>query len=106
MRLTLTIVAAAMLGMLAGGYLWLAGSAVVIDETGGVESAVVTTSDGREQPLYRVWSGIFYTIPRLEGAIEVRCANGSRARSGYVTRYWHTRIRVTGSTPCARLLDE
>jgi len=106
MRLTLAFAAAAMLGILFGGYLWLAGSAVVIDETGGVESTFVTTSDGREQPLYRVWSGVFYTIPRLEGTIEVRCANGSRARSGYVTRHWHTRIRVTGSTPCARLLDE
>ena len=106
MRLTLALAAAAMLGILVGGYLWLAGSAVVIDETGGVESTFVTTSDGRKQPLYRVWSGVFYTIPRLEGTIEVRCANGSRARSGYVTRHWHTRIRVTGSTPCARLLDE
>ena len=106
MRLTLALAAAAMLGILVGGYLWLAGSAVVIDETGGVESTFVTTSDRREQPLYRVWSGVFYTIPRLEGTIEVRCANGSRARSGYVTRHWHTRIRVTGSTPCARLLDE
>ena len=106
MRLTLALAAAAMLGILVGGYLWLAGSAVVIDETGGVESTFVTTSDGREQPLYRVWSGVFYTIPRLEGTIEVRCANGSRARSGYVTRHWHTRIRVTGSTPCARLLDD
>lgn len=106
MRLTLALAAAAMLGILVGGYLWLAGSAVVIDETGGVESTFVTTSDGREQPLYRVWSGVFYTIPRLEGTIEVRCANGSRARSGYVTRHWHTRIRVTGRTPCARLLDE
>lgn len=102
----LTAVFAAVLAMLVGGYLWLAGSAVVIDETGDVESAVVATSDGREQPLYRVWSGIFYTIPQLEGTIEVRCTNGSRARSGYVTRYWHARIRVTGGAPCARLVDE
>ncbi len=78
----------------------------MIDETGGVESAVVTTSDGREQPLYQVWSGVFYTLPRLEGAIEVRCDNGTRSRSGYVTRHMHTRIRVTGGTGCARLLDE
>lgn len=106
MRLTLTIAAAALVAVMAGGYLWLAGSAVVIDETGGVERAFVTTSDGREQPLYQVWSGVFYTLPRLEGTIEVRCANGSRARSGYVTRHMHTRIRVTGSTPCTRLIDE
>lgn len=91
---------------LAGGYVWLAGSAVVIDETGGVERAFVTTSDGRTQPLRRVWSGVFYTIPRLEGAIEIRCTNGKRVLTGYVTPLMHTRIRVTGSTPCARLLDE
>ena len=91
---------------LTGGYLWSAGSAVVIDETGGVERAVVTTSDGSTQTLHRVWSGVFYTIPRLEGAIEICCTNGLRTQSGYVTRHWHTRIRVTGRTPCKRLVDE
>ena len=78
----------------------------MIDDTGGVESAVVTTSDGRTQPLYRVWSGVFYTIPRLEGTIEVRCSNGARAQNGYVTRHSHTRIRVTGRRPCGQLVDE
>ncbi len=78
----------------------------MIDDTGGVESAVVTTSDGRTQPLYRVWSGVFYTIPRLEGTIEVRCPHGARAQNGYVTRHWHTRIQVTGSTPCGQLVNE
>ena len=47
---------------LGGVYLWYAGSAVVIDETGHVESAVVT--DGRsEQPLRHLWNGYFFAIP-------------------------------------------
>lgn len=90
--------------LLAFGYLWIAGSAVVVDETGGVESAFITTGDGREQPLYRLWTGYFYAIPQLEGTIEVRCRDGTRKSWGYVTGHMHTKIRVVGDTPCARLV--
>ena len=89
---------------IAGGYLWLAGSAVVIDETGGVLSAVVT-NDEAEQPLRRLWSGYFYAIPELEGTIEIRCRNGVQKQWGYVTGNMHTKIRVVGQTPCARVVD-
>jgi hypothetical protein len=98
--------ATALLTLAAGGYLWLAGSVVVIDERGGVESAFVTTSDGRTQALHRVWNGVFYTIPRLEGGILIQCSNGERAVTNYVTRHIHSRVRVTGRTPCARLQDD
>lgn len=84
---------------------WLAGSAVVVDETDGVESAFITTSNGREQPLHQLWSGYFYAIPRLEGTIEVRCRDGTRKSWGYVTGHMNTKIRVVGATPCARLVD-
>lgn len=86
-------------------YIWLAGSAVIVDETHGVESAFIVTSDGREQSLHRLWSGYFYAIPRVEGTIEVRCRDGSRKSWGYVTGYMHTKIRVIGDTPCARLVE-
>lgn len=92
--------------LLALTYIWLAGSATVVDETGGVESAFITTSDGREQPLYRLWTGYFYAIPRLEGTIEVRCRDGTRKSRGYVTGHLNTKIRVVGDTPCARLVEE
>jgi len=85
---------------LGGVYLWYAGSAVVIDETGHVESAVVT--DGRsEQPLRRLWRGYFFAIPEIEGTIEVRCSNGARKKMGYVTGHIHTKIKVSGKIPCA-----
>jgi hypothetical protein len=85
---------------LSAGYLWLAGSAVVIDETGHVESAVVT--DGRsEQPLRRLSNGYFFAIPKIEGTIEVRCRNGALKKMGYATPHMDTKIKVYGTTPCA-----
>jgi hypothetical protein len=94
------------IALLGWGYLWLAGSAVVVDETGGVESAYVVAGPGLEQPLHQIWTGYFYAIPRLEGLIEVRCRDGTRKSWGYVTSHVHTKLRVVGETPCARLVEE
>ena len=91
---------------LAGAFLRQAGSAMVIDETGGVASAVITDSGGNEQRLHRVWSGYFYAIPDMEGTIEIRCRNGVRKQWGYVTGHRHTKIRVVGPTPCARVIED
>ena len=91
---------------LALGYVWLAGSAVVIDETQSVASAVVTNNAGTEQRLYRLWGGYFYTIPDVEGTIELRCRDGSRKQWGYVTGHMHTKLRVVGATPCARVVED
>lgn len=85
------------------GFFWLAGSAIVVDETGGVESAVITNSGGTEQKLTRWWNGYFYTIPEMEGTIEVRCFNGKREQRGYVTGKMHTRVEVTGKKPCEHI---
>lgn len=92
--------------MIAAAYVWLAGSAVVVDETGGVQSAIVTNNGGSEQRLHRLWSGYFYAIPSVEGAIEVRCTNGARKQVGYVTGYLHTKVRVTGKQPCERIGED
>lgn len=100
------MIAAFVILLLLLGSIWLAGSAVVVDETDGVESAFVITGDGREQQLHRLWSGYFYAIPRLEGTIEVRCRDGSRKNWGYVTGFAHAKIRVIGDTPCARLIHD
>lgn len=98
------MIAGAVIVLLGSAYLWFAGSVIVVDETGGVESAFVITGDGREQPLHQLWAGYFYTIPRLEGTIEVRCRDGSRHDQGYVTGHMHSKIRVVGATPCAELV--
>jgi hypothetical protein len=99
------LVAGIMVLLLALAYIELAGSAVVVDETGGVESAFIVTGDGREQRLHRLWAGYFYAIPKLEGTIEVRCRDGTRKSWGYVMGSLHTKIRVVGDTPCARIVE-
>ena len=86
-------------------FLQFAGSAVVVDETSGVLSAIVT-DDSWEQPLIRLWSGYFYAVPQMEGTIEVRCRDGSRKRWGYVTGHVHTKIRAIGERPCARVVHD
>ena len=91
--------------LLGAGYIWLGGSAVVVDETDGVESVFIIDGYGREQALHELWSGYFYGIPDGDGAIEVRCRDGSRKSGGYVSGYLHTKLRVVGDTPCARLVD-
>jgi hypothetical protein len=83
---------------------WIAGSAVVIDETQSVKSAVVTNDGGTEQKLYQLWSGYFYAVPDMDGVIEVRCGN-VRKQAGYVTTHMHTKIRVVGTTPCEKLVE-
>ncbi|MEO5773923.1 MAG: hypothetical protein ABIQ32_07385 [Sphingomicrobium sp.] len=88
------------------GYLWLAGSAVVIDDTGEVASAVIKSSGTPNKRLHRLWRGYFYATPDNDGAIEVRCRDGSRKEWGYVTFGVHTRVRVIGPTPCARVVDD
>jgi hypothetical protein len=94
----------AFLLLLIAGYFHIAGSAIVIDETGGVESAVVKGGGGTEQKIYRLWDGYFYAIPRVEGTIEVRCTNGVRKRWGYVTANFDTTVKVVGKSPCERLI--
>jgi len=85
-------------------FFWVAGSAIVIDQTGGVDTAVVTNSSGAEQRLHRLWNGYFYGMPRVEGTIEVRCTNGARAQWGYVTGGMHTSVRDIGKRPCQALV--
>ncbi len=86
-------------------FFWIAGSAVVIDQTGGVDTAVITNGTGPEQRLHEVWNGYFYGVPQVEGTIQVRCNNGARKQWGYVTGGVHTTVRVVGKTPCERLAD-
>ena len=96
------LIAALILIAAAAGWLWVQGSAVVIDDTGQVASAVIT--DGGVPPtearLYRLWSGRFFGIPGFEGVIEVRCRNGARKQWGYVTPHMHTIVRMVGPRPC------
>lgn len=86
-------------------FFWISGAAIVIDETGGVETAFVTNSGGAEQRLRRIWNGYFFAIPRVEGTIEVRCTNGVRKQWGYVTGGLHTAVRIVGKRPCALLVE-
>lgn len=91
---------AAIVAVIALAVLYLAGSIVVVDREQQVASARVITSDGRAQPLYSLPGSVFYTVPRLEGEVEVHCRNGSTARWGYVTPNLHTRLEVQPGSDC------
>jgi len=72
-----------------------AGSVVVLDPSGQVSSAIITTRDYRHtQSLIPFPDGVFFAIPQLEGTVEVRCKTGERNQGGYVTGSLHTRLRV------------
>lgn len=94
-----------LIGAIAVAVLWLAGSAVVLDRTGKVDSAFVTTSDGRQQSLARLPGRLFYAIPKLEGAIELHCRDGSREQWGYVTAHIHTWVKVVPGPGCGTLIS-
>ena len=94
------------LGLLAAAAMFvnIAGLVVVRDTTGQVVSAVVT--DGYQvQPLHHVRRGLFVTIPRMEGVVEIRCRDGSINQHGQVHAYMHTRVKVVGELPCRHMLD-
>jgi hypothetical protein len=99
------VLTTAILLLSVAAFFWLSGSVVVIDETRGVQTAVITNSGGSEQELHRLWSGFFYAIPRMEGTIEVRCIDGTRKQWGYVTGHIHVKLRIVGKTPCEKLLN-
>jgi len=72
-----------------------AGSVVVLDPSGQVSSAIITTHDYRHtQSLIPLPGGVFFAIPRVEGTVEIRCKTGERNQSGYVTSPLQTRLRV------------
>jgi hypothetical protein len=96
--------AGAVIALLGGAYISLAGSAVVVDETDGVESAFIVNGE-QEQPLHELWSGYFYAIPEMEGSIEVRCRDGTRKSWGYVGAHIHEKLWVIGETPCAQVVE-
>ncbi|TCK31496.1 hypothetical protein EV667_1606 [Ancylobacter aquaticus] len=95
----------ATLFLLVWAFLWISGWVIVIDETDGVETAVITNSTGAEQKLFRLWRGLFYTIPKMEGTIEVRCYNGARLRQGYATGYLPSELKVVGESPCEKMIS-
>ncbi len=85
-------------------FFWISGSVIVIDETQGVQSVVVTNNRGTEQKLYELWGGFFYTIPQMEGTIEVHCQDGTRKHGGYVTTLLDTKLKILGKTPCESMI--
>lgn len=90
--------------MVSCAYVGVSGSVIVHDRTGDVASAVLT-NDHVERPLRRLPGGTFVGIPDFDGVVEVRCRDGSKDRSGYVTGGLHTSVRVVGSAPC-RLVED
>ena len=95
-RLSIGLSALAVVGL---GYVWLAGSVIVHDETGSVTAAVITNGE-IEYRLQRLPGGTFFrVVPRFDGEIEVRCRNGSVHRGGYVTHHTSVSVRVVEDAP-------
>ncbi|HSF11420.1 MAG TPA: hypothetical protein VLA50_00465 [Erythrobacter sp.] len=80
------------------------GYVIVHDETGLATSVRVVNSEWR-QDLTDLPFGYFVAIPDLEGGVEVRCADGSIVRGGYVTRHWQERVTIVGNGTCAELVQ-
>ena len=72
-------------------YLRIAGSAVVVDETKGVTSAVITNSGGSESSLLRLGAAKITPSPRWKAQSRGRCRDGSRRRWEYVTGFADTK---------------
>lgn len=98
---------ATLFALLAYATFWIMGSAVVIDRSGQITSAMVTTGGDkpRVQPMYALPFGAFYTVPRLEGTITVRCRDGSQAQWGYVTGRMHTWLRLEAGQACGMIKE-
>ena len=77
----------------------LAGSVVVVDPERRIVSARLI-GGGRSQPLHALPGNRFYGISKLEGAVEVRCRNGSTDVGGYVTPHLDTRLKMTLGAEC------
>lgn len=80
----IAMVAAVAVVITAGAYIALQGSVVLRDPRNEIASAYVIDGWGQRQKLASV--GFAYVVmPKLEGTVEIRCANGNVVRSGYVT---------------------
>lgn len=72
---------------------------VVLDRTSGIFTVSVISARQR-QSLTSLGGGIFVTIPKIEGAIEVRCRNGSTKVFGYVTKGTRSWVEITPDVAC------
>lgn len=94
---------AAVLALMAYIAFSIAGSVVVFDKSGQVASALVTNNGNLSQRLVRLPGGVFYAIPQVEGAVEIRCQSGERVQWGYVTGHMHTWLRVEPDVGCSKI---
>ncbi|HEX7752198.1 MAG TPA: hypothetical protein VF440_07315 [Novosphingobium sp.] len=99
-RIIYGVFAAILIALIIYVTLWIMGSAVVFDRSRNAVSAVIVGGDGATQPLAQLPGHIFYAVPQIEGSIEVRCRDGSRKRSGYVTGHMHTWLHIEPGAGC------
>lgn len=72
---------------------------VVRDRTGGVSTVAVVNTRQR-QSLTSLGGDTFVAFPKVEGAIEVRCPNGSTKVFGYVSKNTRSWIEITPDVAC------
>src|SRR5687768_5225229 len=81
---SIAAVSAAMIVVASATALAFTGSVILVDPQREVASAHVIDGWGHRQELAFIGFA-FVVVPGIEGAIEIRCANGKVVRSGYVT---------------------
>jgi len=62
----------------------ITGSAILFDPHSEVASATLVDGWGRRQQLASLGFG-YVGVPKVEGAVEIKCVSGKVIRSGYVT---------------------
>ena len=82
------------------------GSVLVLDESGNVRRAYISSQGKFLQKLRRLPGNRFYAIPHTEGSITILCKDGSRQTWGYVTGQIHVRMKVAAShAGCGKLQE-
>jgi hypothetical protein len=79
---------------------WVFFPIVVVRGRTGIISSVSVVTSRQRQPLIFFGADTFAVIPKIEGAIEVRCTNGSAKVFGYVSKNTRSWIEITPDIAC------
>jgi hypothetical protein len=76
------------------------GSVLLFDPQREVASAQLVDGWGHKQPLFNL-AYLRVGVPKVEGAVQITCKNGSVVERGYVTPGGHTWQKMGGKKDCS-----
>jgi len=86
--------------VIAAAPLFFKGSVVLFDPERKVATAQLIDGSGHKQPLLNL-AFLRVGVPRVEGAVQIACKNGSVIERGYVTPGLHTWQKMDGKDGCS-----